>query len=283
MISKFPFGKLAHAYVREGYLKNGGATTFAVYAIHISVAPGNWSEYKLSYARMKELSDLGNSTIRKACYWLIENNVIESENRINSKTGQKANGWKLLPPVMWGTGGVFSEEQGGCSEENMGDVPEITPLPYVSTTSKTTTNKPSLKKETIIREYDIHNLEDAVVAILKKLKVDQSFWPSLNDMPLNRVQALAELANKKAKSNAGGWFRSAVEGGWDIPGHDKKAFEIQCDLIRKNWSHLKSKATGDSYEILKYKTGGQRVIMTDKRGEVTLDEEGLEAFTYEAA
>lgn len=278
---KFPFGKLAHAYVREGYLKNGGATAFAVYAIHISVAPGSWEEYKLSYARMVELSGLGKSTIRRACSWLIENNILESENRINSKTGQKANEWKLLPPARWGTGGVPASEHGGCPEESMGDAPYGTPLPYVSRILNTTTNAPPLKRKTIIEEYETHTLNDIVVAILKNLKVDESFWPTLNGMEPTRIEALAELAKKKASENPGGWFRRAVEGSWDIPGHSKKVFEMQCDMIRNTWTHLKSKQTGDYYEILKYKTGGQIVIMTDRRGEVVLDEKGLEAFTYE--
>ena len=96
-------------------------------------------------------------------------------------------GLKLLHPVIWRTGGVFSEEQGGCSEENTGDVPEITPLPYVPRISKTTT---------IIQEYETHNLEDAVVAILKKLK------PRLNKQGLFWQDILADTAYSSGENYA---------------------------------------------------------------------------------
>jgi len=142
---------------------------------------------------------------------------------------------------------------------------------------------PPIKRETIVREYETQqvNLDDVVVAILKNLKVDQSFWPSLNGMETNRVQALSELAKKKATKNPGGWFRKAVEGAWEIPGVDKRAFEMQCDLIRKTRTHLLSKVSGKEYEIDRFKTGAKIVIHTDDRGDVVLSsEKSLEDFIY---
>jgi len=142
---------------------------------------------------------------------------------------------------------------------------------------------PKIVKETIVREYETPSLEPDVVAILKNLKVDKSFWPSLNGMETNRIQALAELARKKAKSNPAGWFRKAAEGSWDVPGYDKRAFEMQCDLIRTTAKVLKSKATGKEYEILKFKTGDQVVIRDHKGSDVRIsDEAELEKFTWAA-
>lgn len=125
------------------------------------------------------------------------------------------------------------------------------------------------------------DLDSAVVAILKNLGVDQSFWPKLHGMSSERVRALSELAKKKSGANPAGWFRKAVEGSWDVPGVDKKAFEMQCDLIRRTATHLKSKRTGQKYEILKFKTGAKIVINATDRGDVNIDEKGLNEFTWE--
>lgn len=180
------------------------------------------------------------------------------------------------------------------SQCDMGVMGGVTPVSYdvghgsphnntnINNTNKTTTTPtPKIVKETIVREYETHSLDDVVVAILKNFKVDPSFWPSLNGMDTNRVEALAGLAKKKAKSNPGGWFRRAVEGGWDIPGYDKRAFEMQCDMIRGTSTHLVSKKTGSQYEIDRYKTGDKIVIHTGDRGDVVITcEKELGDFTW---
>lgn len=138
-----------------------------------------------------------------------------------------------------------------------------------------------IKTTTIVEELPDHDLSEIVVAILKNLKVDPSVWPSLNGMATSRVEALAALASQKANKNPGGWFRKAVEGGWSIPGYDKKAFEMQCDMIRKTATHLVSKATGSQYEIDRFQVGDKIVIHTDERGDVVLtSEEELADFTW---
>ncbi len=209
-------------------------------------------------------------------------NLIHIERTYNKQTGHKKNYFHFLTP------GDMDVPRPTDTDVPRQETPTSSGTGHGCPNNNTKRTRPSnntqtLKKETIVREYETEapNLEDAVVAILKNLKVDKSFWPSVSGRGVNRVQALAELAKKKATKNPGGWFRKAVDGGWDIPGHDKRAFEMQCDLVRKTSDILVSKHSGIEYEILKYKTGPQIVIMTDRDGETIIDEKELEKFTWQ--
>ncbi len=128
------------------------------------------------------------------------------------------------------------------------------------------------------------NLENAVVAILKSVDIDEPeegpFKDKLIDTPNNRLQAYA--TRSKSKKNPQGWFRQAVTKNYKIPELDKQAFEMMCDMIRSTSTHLISKASSKEYLIEQDRKGSIISFYSEERQKyITLtSEKQLEDYTW---
>jgi len=285
-MSNHTWSKLMNAVIDDGHLANMRGVAPKVYMALLRHSNFNLKDVHPGIDRLCELTGVkSRSSIKEALKNLADLKLISITHRSNNSRGKLTNLYSFTKFNTLGDG--RESDRGEGSESGPGERRENSQgkggkmAPNKTELTKPTTTTP-LKRTTIVHEYESQNfeLEDAVVAILKNLKIDRSFWPTLNGMETNRVQALASLASKKAKKNPGGWFRRAVEGDWSIPGFDQSVFEIECDLIRKTSRFLKSKRTGKEYEIDISKTGPKIVIDTDDRGAVVLDtDEALAKFT----
>jgi DNA-binding Lrp family transcriptional regulator len=241
-----------------------------------------------SLKTIAKMTGLSKSTVIRYVQELEEVKLIIRQTRSDGEKGQISTRYffETSPtPVSTETQApVSTETQAPVSTGNLPLCPPGHPNNNKRTRINitTTTDAPKLKKRIIQEEYETetHNLEDAVVAILKNLGIKESFWPEVQGMEPNRVKALAKQAEKKADDPAG-WFVDAVKGKWKIRGFDKLAFEIECDKIRAQCTHLKSKETGKEYEIQRYLTGPSLHIATADRGNIVLDSElKLQPFTW---
>ena len=250
MTEKFPFAKLPHAYTRQGLLREGGATKFAVYGAHLSVAPGDWTEYNLYISKIMDLTGLSESSVKKANAWLKKMQVIDSASRIY-KSGQKANEWQLLPPCMWVHGGHVSE--------NIPSVDTETPPGCTDIHAPNSNNNSSVTrtfKTTTTVEVEIPaNIDPVVVALLKEFDIGKGKWPEYSQLPLTRLQEAALYTRKNAKQNPGGLFCKFIDEEWKSKSDKNEWWLGECDRVRASYSHLQSKGTNIAYPITKQEKG----------------------------
>lgn len=285
---KASWSKLMNAIIDEGHLAKMKGASPKVYMALLRHSDFDLKDVYPGIEKLCKLTGVKSRTsIKDALKNLSEIGLIHITKRSHDSKGCLTNlySFEKFSPLEEGQKSDQGEGQksGQGYSRLSGPAAGGNPAPNNTeiTIPNTTTNNRRLKKRIIQEEYEteVPNLDDVVVAILKNLNIKESSWSIAKDVPPSRIQALEKLA--KNKKNPPGFFIRALEDGWQIPGFDKEAFEIQCDFIRTTFSYLKSKKTGKFYEIIKYKTGDKVTIMAEDRGEVILDEKELEKFTYE--
>lgn len=256
-MESFPFSKLPHAYIRQGLLKDGGPTKFAVYGAHLSVSPGDWSEYNLKVSKIMELTGLGRTSVTDANKWLREKKVIDSAVRIYG-SGQKANEWLLLPPSAWADGGCPPERIGGIRDE-------APPVAASTDTLNSNNNLPitrTFKKTTTVEIEIPKDVDPVVVALFNEFEIDKGRWGDFLEFPLQRLQEAALYTRKNAKTNPGGLFCRFLDNEWKSKTDSDELWVGECDRIRAQHSHLQSKDSQKAYPIIKTSKGPQIVLDT---------------------
>ncbi|MEE9581140.1 MAG: hypothetical protein V3V74_07490 [Nitrosomonadaceae bacterium] len=143
---------------------------------------------------------------------------------------------------------------------------------------------PKVVKQTIVTEYETHSLEDAVVAILKKMGVSENSWHLAKDVEIDRIKTWAKKATKPNVENPAAYFVRLMENpDWKTPKDKAAQFEQFCERFRASFSHLQSKKTGTVYQIDQTLSVGPRIMFySEERGRyetITEEDELVSQFT----
>jgi len=273
------WSKLMHWITNNGAVGDMTGAAAKVYIAMLAHTDSTFKEIWPSRSRIQNLTKLKRNAVDRAIANLVDLGVIEKLVCKDEKKGYVANRYKITHTP------TFSNEPTLRSNLNPGYVQGST-HPTFSDGDQTRIREQDkqqqqIKRETtIVREYETEtpDIDSVVVAIFKRLKLDKAVWAEMGAFSADRMQALECIA--KTKKSPSGYFVKALREGWSIPTVDDKAFEMECDMIRASFTHLKSKKTGEIYQILKYKPG-PKLMISFKGQELAIGQDAINQYDQE--
>ena len=120
---------------------------------------------------------------------------------------------------------------------------------------------PKVVKKTIIEEYETHTLEDAVVAILQRLGIDENSWHLAKGVEIDRIKTWQKKATKPNVENPAAYFVRLMENpDWKTHKDKTAQFAEFCERFKASFSHIRTKGTGNIYEIDRTLSIGPKIV-----------------------
>lgn len=251
------YSKLYHAFIREGYARELGMSSFCVYGVLLSYTDNDFKNVWPSNATIARHLGLGVSTVRAAITRLEKAKIVK---RLEEKG--IANTIKFNDPASW-LAGTAPASKRGVRQRASGD-PASKLAPNKNNISRTNNNVPPKVEVhvTINNTIDL-KLDDAVVAMLNKLNIDLNKAPQAfkDQLPQTDLEKLKYHFDEAMKADTpSGAFIDRVGNKYDIPKSKQiqiakdrsKALQIDferfCHDVRKKHKELTAK-DGTQYEI----------------------------------